>query len=94
MILGILSIVLCWLSLLDGVVVVLAVVFGFLGLADVRARGIAGRGQAIAGLVCAAVGAVLAIIVTILVVHAANQCGGLSHQNDPGFRQCVQDHFP
>ena len=93
LVLGIVSIVLCWLTFLDAVFVVLALIFGFLGLNDARNRGGRGRGQALAGLICAAVGAVLAIVFTVVVVHLANKCGGLDNQGDPGYQQCLRDHI-
>jgi hypothetical protein len=93
LVLGIVSIVLCWLTFLDALFVVLALIFGFLGLNDARNRGGRGRGQALAGLICAAVGAVLAIVFTVFVVHLANKCGGLDNQGSPGYQQCLRDHI-
>lgn len=93
LVLGIVSIVLCWLTFLDAVFVVLALIFGFLGLNDARNRGGRGRGQALAGLICAAVGAVLAIVFTVFVVHLANKCGGLDNQGSSGYQQCLRDHI-
>jgi hypothetical protein len=91
LVLGILSIVFFWLTVFDLALIIPAVVFGTLGLSDARTRNAGGRGKAIAGLVCAAVGTAIVVIFTIIVVHAANQCGGLSHSSDPGFEQCLRD---
>ena len=55
MILGITSIVFCWWGLLSLAQVVLAIVFGAMGLGRANASGI-GRGQAIAGIICGCVG--------------------------------------
>lgn len=92
LVLGIGSIVLFWLTILDAVLVILAIVFGFIGLGESKARGV-GKGMAVAGLVCAAVGAVLAITTTVLVVRAYDQCGGSAESDRPGFNQCIQDHI-
>ncbi|WP_375504091.1 DUF4190 domain-containing protein [uncultured Jatrophihabitans sp.] len=91
LVLGIVSIVLFWTTILDAIFVILALIFGFLGLSDAGRRGGRGRGQALAGLICAAVGAVLAIVFIVVVVHLANKCGGLDNQNDSGFQQCLRD---
>ncbi|MEO9138425.1 MAG: hypothetical protein ABI345_05100 [Jatrophihabitans sp.] len=93
MVLGIASILLCWLSVLDAAVIIPAIVFGFLGLAQAKKRGGVGKAMAIAGLACAAVATVLAVVVTVLVSNAISECGGTANQNDPGFNQCVQDNF-
>jgi hypothetical protein len=93
LVLGIVSILLFWTTVFDAVPAILAIVFGTIGLSEARNRGGGGRGMALAGIICAAVGAIAAIAFTAFILHAANQCGGLSHQNDPGFKQCVQNKF-
>lgn len=91
---GILSILLCWLSFFDIVPVALGVVFGVLALVEINRRGGRGKGMAVTGLVCTAIGAVLAIVLTVLYVHVASQCGGLVNgANDPNFQQCIQNHL-
>jgi hypothetical protein len=90
LILGIASVLLFWTTVFDAIPAILAIVFGTMGLSEARNRGTGGRGLAIAGLICAAVGAIAAIAFTAFILHVTNQCGGLSHQNDPGFKQCVQ----
>lgn len=93
MVLGIVSIVCCWLTVFDAVPVVLAVVFGIVALNEMRAnpaRG--GRGMAVAGIVCGAVGALLAIVLTTWFFHLANQCGGFG-TNSADMRQCIQNHI-
>ncbi|HEV7205543.1 MAG TPA: DUF4190 domain-containing protein [Jatrophihabitans sp.] len=89
---GLASIPLCFLSVLDAILIVPAVIFGIITLSEVKAGG-SGKGMAIAGLACAAVGAVLATIVTLWYVHAANQCGGLNQGNSTEFQQCLRDHL-
>jgi hypothetical protein len=93
MVLGIVSIVCCWLTVFDAVPVVLAVVFGIVALNEMRANPArSGRGMAIAGIVCGAVGAVLAIVVTTWLVNLANQCGGFG-TNSADMRHCIQNHI-
>ncbi|MCW2595731.1 MAG: hypothetical protein JWP39_1619 [Jatrophihabitans sp.] len=93
LVLGILSIVMFWTSIFDGVLVIIALIFGFIGLSEANSRRTSGKGMAIAGLICAAVGAVLAIIWTIYILNAVNKCGGFSQNNSSSFQQCVQDHI-
>ena len=92
LVLGILAVVLFWLSVLDAFLIIPAIVFGVLGLTESRRTG-NGRGLALAGLICAAVATVAATVFTVFVVHAANECGGLHNNNTPGFQQCVRDHL-
>jgi Domain of unknown function (DUF4190) len=94
LVLGIASIVFCWVSVFDAVFVVLAVVFGLIVLSEAR-RGGRGRGMAIAGVACAVVGALLATVLTVKIIDAADQCGGLSHPgvSTEDFRQCLSDNF-
>lgn len=73
LVLGIISIVFCFTSIIDLVPVILAVVFGTLGLNEAR-RGAGGRGTAIAALICAALGAILAITFTVVVLQRIRPC--------------------
>lgn len=61
LVLGITSIVFCWWGLATLAQVVLAIVFGCLGMAR-AASGARGRGMAIAGLVCGCVGALFYLL--------------------------------
>jgi hypothetical protein len=91
LVLGIVSIVLCWLSLLDLVPIVLALVFGFLGRSDAAKwpqRG--GRGMAIAGITCALVGALLAGLFTAWVYTRIRTCNEHYDVSSPQYRICVQ----
>lgn len=90
---GILSILFCWLSVFDGLFVILGVVFGLIAMSETRHGDGSGRGMAVAGLICAIIGAIIATILTILVIRAANHCGGIGNSNAPGFNQCVRQHF-
>ena len=50
----------------------LALIFGYVSLRQIRERGEAGRGMAIAGIVLGWIGVVLAIILIIVVISVAN----------------------
>lgn len=90
LVLGILSIFMFWSAFFDSLLVVAAVAFGVTALIE-RPRGSGNpRGMAIAGLVCAGVGTLLATIWTVFLLHAISQCGGLAHSGQPGFRNCLQ----
>jgi hypothetical protein len=93
LVLGILSIVLCWLAFFDAVFVILALIFGLIALSETKTGRSGGRSLAIAGLACMVVGAILATLISIKYVHVIRDCGGLSHRNDSAFNQCVQDHI-
>lgn len=93
LVLGILSMIMFWTSIFDAVLVVPALIFGFIALHEANTRRSEGKGMAIAGLICAAVGGVVAIVITVVYVHAINQCGGFDSNNSSSFNQCVQDHL-
>jgi hypothetical protein len=93
LVLGIASIPLCVLSFLDLLLVMAAVAFGATALADhLPGRPSPGRSLARAGLICAAVGGVLAIVVTVaVIVKFRNDCGfgnGLGGLRGSG-RSCI-----
>jgi hypothetical protein len=64
-VLGITSIVFCWWGLVSLAQVVLAIVFGYIGISRAN-RGASGKGQAVAGLVCGCVGALAYFIFGIV----------------------------
>jgi hypothetical protein len=90
LVLGILAILMFWLTFFDAIFIITALIFAILGLNDSKVRG-SGRGNAIAGIVCAVIGAVLAIVFTVFVVHLSNECGGTGNQNSSSYRQCIRD---
>jgi hypothetical protein len=94
LVLGILSIVLSVFLFLDGILVILGLVFSIMALNEAKSRGGNGRGMAIAGLVCTIVGALLATMLTVLAFHAIRECGGIGTdpQSDT-FKSCFQDHI-
>lgn len=91
MVLGILSIVFCWLTFLDLLLIVPGVVFSLLGLSASKQRG-RGRGQAIAGLACTVVGLVLAVVVTVLAFHLVSKCDGIDHSS-PAYDRCIRNNL-
>jgi hypothetical protein len=95
LVLGIVSIVFCWLSVLDVVPIILALVFGLIALSEAKSRPDGGgRSMAISGLVCCVIGAILATIVTVKIVHAIDQCGGFnSSRSSTVFQECIRDNF-
>lgn len=93
LVLGILSIVFCWLSFFDALLVILGLIFSIIGLSEAKQPGVGGRGLAIAGIVCSIIGAIIATVLTVLLYQAVDQCGGFSNRDVPGFDQCVRDNF-
>jgi hypothetical protein len=71
LVLGILSIVFCWASFVDLLLLVPALIFSIMGLSEAR-LGRGGRGLAMSGLICTIAGVVLAIVMTIVWVSVAN----------------------
>ena len=92
LVLGIVAIVFFWLSILDAIPVILGLIFSILGLNESRRTG-HGRGQAIAGIVCASIGAVLAIILSIVIWSRIAPCRDQFNSGTPEFNTCVQHHF-
>ncbi len=92
MVLGIASIVLCFLSVLDLGLAVPAIVLGALGMRDAKRfpqRG--GHGRALAGVICGSIGLLLVIIVLIVVIARIAPC---IHSGCSGVSQsCVNDHL-
>ena len=93
LVLGIGSIFFCWLFFFDAALVIPGLIFALIALSEAGRPGGSGRAMALAGLICSVIGGVLATVATVLLVHAANQCGGLNNGNAPGFNQCVKDHY-
>src|SRR4051794_36650203 len=85
---GILSIVLCFLFFFDGVFVILGLIFAFVALSDAKQGRAGGRGLAMAGLVCSLVGALLATLMTVALIRAADKCGGFENDNSDQWQTC------
>lgn len=91
LVLGILSIFLFFLTFLDLVLIVPAIVLASLALNDAKQRGGAGRSMAIAGLCCAIAGALAAITFTVWAMPKVAKCANEYPTNSDGYRTCVQD---
>ncbi len=93
LVLGIASILFCWLSVFDAIPVLLAFVFGAIARGETKHRpGREGHSPAVAGMVCAAVGAVLAIVLTIWFINRFSDC----FKYDTGssaYSHCVQNRL-
>lgn len=92
LVLGILAIVFCWTSIFDVILVAPAVIFGFLGLGDAK-RGSGGRGMAISGLVCALVGAMLAVVLTVVIYSRLRVCLDSYNRGTSAYNNCIQNHL-
>ena len=93
LVLGIGSIIFCFFSFFDALLVIPGLILSLIAMSEIKAAGGGNRGMAVAGLVCSIIGGVLAAVFTGILIHAANQCGGLNNSNAPGWNQCVRDHF-
>ena len=92
LVLGIASIALCWLWVLDLIPVVIAIVLGAVALGDARRTG-RGRGLAIGGIVCALVAALIFLLITVWVVPKVQDCLDSYDQNSSEFDNCIHDEF-
>lgn len=93
LVLGVASIIFCFFSFLDALLVIPGLILALIAMNETKVAGGGGRGLAVAGLICSIVGGALAALFTALLVHAANQCGGLDSNNEPGWNTCVRDHL-
>jgi len=91
LVLGILSMVLCVLSFLDVFLIIPAIIFGSLALNDAKRNGGAGRGMAISGLVCAVIGAVLAMMLTVWLAPKVARCANDYPRNSAAYNTCIRD---
>lgn len=91
LILGILSVVLCFLSLFDVFLIIPAIIFGSLALNDAKRWGGAGRGMAISGLVCAGLGAVLAVSLTVWLAPKIARCANDYPPRSAAYNSCIRD---
>jgi hypothetical protein len=89
MVLGIISIVFFWLTVLDAIPVVLGLIFSILGLNEAKRTG-SGRGQAIAGIICSAIGAVFAVIFVVVVFSRIRYCIDNYNSGSSEFNNCVR----
>ncbi len=92
LVLGILSILLCLLSVFDLLFLIPGLVFSLIALGETKNGHGSGRGIAVAGLVCTIVGAVLATLITIVYVRVGDKCDGLQDQRSE-FQHCVRHNI-
>ena len=92
LVLGIASILFFWTSIFDIVPVVLAIVFGSIGVNDAR-RGGTGRSMAVSGIVCGVIGALLAITFTVVVYARIKPCLDEYDQGSSAQNTCIRDKF-
>jgi hypothetical protein len=90
MVLGILSILLCWIAFFDIPLIVLGIIFSVLGLGAAK-RGASGRGMAIAGLTCAIVGAVAATAITVWAVRKDRSCSDKYDRGSYRYELCIRN---
>jgi hypothetical protein len=88
LVLGIVSLALCWLTVLDIPLIILGVTFAGVGLARAR-RGAGGRGSALAGLICSLVAAVLVTVIIVIVLPKYLDCYHKHGGNTEQIRRCV-----
>ena len=90
LVLGIVSIVLCFATIFDIIPIALAITFGVIGRRNAeRDPRVGGKSAATAGIVCASVGAVLAIVLLVILTRAASHCSGYS-QGSSDWTSCVE----
>ena len=76
LVLGILSLILSWLLVVDFILAVLAIIFGAVGLSTANKRNGAGKGMAIAGLVLGLITIALGIIFWVVIYGViTSTCG-------------------
>lgn len=93
LVLGIVSIVFCWLSIIDAVAVILALVFGAVALGrSKQTPRREGRSMAIAGIACGVVGAILATVLTVVIYGRVKDCLDYP-SNSVAYTQCINDKF-
>lgn len=72
MVLGIITLLLCWVPFLNWILALLAIVFGAVGIGRAAKVG-RGKGMAITGIVCGAVGAILGVVILVLAVRGVKK---------------------
>jgi hypothetical protein len=89
MILGIVSIPLCFLTIFDLPVVILGLTFSIMGLAAAK-KGAGRRGMALAGLICSIVGAVAIFGVFAFALNRASTCGQQYSKGTQAYSDCIR----
>jgi hypothetical protein len=89
LVLGILSIVFFWTTLLDLLLIVPAVVFIALAMSNSK-RGGGNRGMAVGGLVCVIIGCLAAATFTVFVVKRINSCSDRYRSGTSQYDHCIR----
>ena len=76
LVLGILALVLFFITWPSWILAILGIIFGALGISKANKIGGKGKGMAIAGLVCAVLGLLISIIWTMYIVRQVTRHGG------------------
>jgi hypothetical protein len=92
LVLGIVSVLLFWLSVFDVIPVLLAIILGSVAISDAKRTG-RGRSMAMWGIVLAVVGAVAAIAITVWVYPKVKDCLDSYDQNSSEFDTCLHQKF-
>lgn len=92
LVLGIASIVFCWLSILDALLVIPAVILGVLALNDARRRRTGGRRMAQWGIALAVVGAIAATVLTVYISRTFGDCLHLKPGSSE-YSHCIRQHL-
>ena len=75
MVLGIVALLVSWLTWPSWIFAILGIIFGALGISKANKIGGKGKGMAIAGLVCSIVAVIISIVVLFLVIRAVKKGG-------------------
>ncbi len=73
LVLGIIAVVLSWLTWPSWILSILGIIFGALGISKANKIGGKGKGMAIAGLVCSIIAIIISIIVLMLIMRAVKR---------------------
>jgi hypothetical protein len=92
LVLGIASVVFFWTSIIDVIPVVLAIVFGSIGVNDAK-RGASGRNMAVTGIVLGVIGALLAITFTVVVYTRIKPCLNDYQSGSAAQNSCIRHKF-
>jgi hypothetical protein len=81
LVMGILAVVLCWVTIINFVLGVLGIVFGAVGMAKAKKIGGKNRGMALAGLILGVIGIILGVVFIVVVVSAFKDYAKVSQRS-------------
>lgn len=91
LVLGILSIVFCVTSFFDLFLIIPAIILGSIALNESKRPGGTGHGMALSGFVCAIIGAVFAIAITVWLYPKVARCVNDYPQGSSEYNTCIRD---